>query len=66
MCLTAHSFGLLLSLVSLNNLTVDTGHVVVHLPDGDVHWLAIGPDWCTGGGAAEFAFAAVPAVDAVI
>ncbi|MEL6463888.1 MAG: hypothetical protein AAFQ58_02875 [Pseudomonadota bacterium] len=60
MCLTAHSFGVLLSLVSLNNVTVGDGRVVVHLPDGDVHWLAFGPDWCTGGGAAEFALLDVP------
>lgn len=66
MCLTAQSFGLLLSLVSLNNLTVEKGHVVVHLPDGDVHWLAMGPEWCTGGGAAEFALEVVPEAKRVI
>lgn len=55
MCLTTQSFGLLLSLFSMNNLTVGEGRVVVHLPDGDVHWLALGPDWCTGAGAVEFA-----------
>ena len=48
MCLTAQSFGMLLSLVSMNNLTVEEGRVVVHLPDGDVYWLAVGTEWCTG------------------
>ena len=56
MCLTAQSFGMLLSLISLNNVTVGDGHVVVHLPDGDVHWLAMGPEWCTASGAAHHAF----------
>ncbi|MBY5931746.1 hypothetical protein KUV51_01940 [Tateyamaria omphalii] len=60
MCLTAQSFGLLLSLVSMNNLTVEEGRVVVHLPDGDVHWLAVGAEWCTGAGAGEFAFDVEP------
>ena len=56
MCLTAQSFGILMSLISLNNVTVSQGHVVVHLPDGDVHWLAMGPEWCTGSGAPKLAF----------
>lgn len=56
MCLTAQSFGMLLSLISLNNVTVDDGHVIVHLPDGDVHWLAMGPEWCTASGDAHHAF----------
>jgi len=48
MCLTAGAFGLLLSMMSLSNLTVDDGRIVIHLPDGDVHWLAQGGAWCTG------------------
>ncbi len=55
MCLTATSFGMLLSLISLQNVTVDDGHVVVHLPDGNVHWFAVGAEWCTGAGHIEMA-----------
>lgn len=48
MCLTAPAFGFLLSLVSLSQLTVDEGRVTVHTPERDIHWLAVGEEWCTG------------------
>lgn len=48
MCLTAEAFGIFLSIITLNNVSVDDGRVTIHTPQTDVIWLAIGEQWCTG------------------
>ena len=46
MCLTAKAFGMFLSIISLDNISVDKGRVTVHAPDRDQVWLAVGEKWC--------------------
>lgn len=53
MCLSAEAFGLLLSIISLYNVSVEDGLVTVHTPERDVTWVSTGASWCTtapGGG----------------
>ncbi len=47
MCLTAKAFGLFLSIISLDNVSVTAGEVTIHTPEDNVVWLAVGPLWCT-------------------
>lgn len=47
MCMTAHAFGLFLSIITLNNVTVTEDGVTIHTPDRDVVWRAVGAQWCT-------------------
>ena len=47
MCLTAEAFSIFLSIISLNNISVDEGRVTIHTPQSDVVWLAVGAQWCT-------------------
>ncbi len=48
MCLSVTAFGLFLSLFSPHALSVEDGHVILHTADREMHWLALGPVWCTG------------------
>ncbi|MEL6808837.1 MAG: hypothetical protein AAFO97_13750 [Pseudomonadota bacterium] len=47
MCLSAEAFGLFLSIISLQNVSVEQGLVTIHTPDRDVTWIATGAKWCT-------------------
>lgn len=51
MCVTTAAFSIYLSLFGLAALTVAPGAetVTVHTPKGDIRWLHVGEDWCTGG-----------------
>jgi len=46
MCLTAQAFGLFLSIISLNNVSVEEKRVTIHTPQEDVYWIHAGEKWC--------------------
>jgi hypothetical protein len=46
MCLTAEAFGLFLSIITLNNVSVEDKRVTIHTPDQDVYWINAGEKWC--------------------
>lgn len=50
MCLSSQAFGLFLSVIGLNQVSVETGKVTIHTPTQDVYWVAVGTEhWCTAG-----------------
>lgn len=46
MCLTAQAFGMFLSIISLNNVSVEDKRVTIHTPEQDVYWIHAGEKWC--------------------
>jgi hypothetical protein len=46
--MSTFAFGMFLSIISINNVTVDENRVSIHTPQNEVHWLSYGDQWCTG------------------
>ncbi len=46
MCLSAASFGLLLSIFPLSDIAVDEGRITVQTRQANFVWLQVGTRWC--------------------
>ncbi len=47
MCLTAEALGLFLSIITLENVSIEEHQITVHTPEKDVYWMHRDQMWCT-------------------
>lgn len=48
MCMTTAALVLFLSFLSADRVTEQPGRIIIHATEADVHWIAVGDNWCTG------------------